>query len=297
MHVLLSTDYDPSQPLDTAELGDGSVVVCHVEELPLKPGRYTVSATIQRAGGEIVDRVGDTGFFTILPSDFFGTGIFAGDTHSAPVLVRHRWDVLPPPRRQSASRRERRSGDDAPRDSVSQRRRDRAQRRPRRQSALPDAAVRERADRTVRPAPPLGGARPRRVEPTRGPAAARGGARVAGERGLVRRADRRGSARAAHAARARRPAAAVPDDRQERRHPACPRQVRARDEHRHPLPGRAGGVPRPGGARPGAGLPRRPRRRPGRDRPGVVDGRAAALLPGASDPRQLLRLDPRPADR
>ncbi len=36
------------------------------------------------------------GILTILPSDFFGTGIFAGDTHSAPVLVRHHWDVLPP---------------------------------------------------------------------------------------------------------------------------------------------------------------------------------------------------------
>jgi len=96
MHVLFSTDYDPSHPLDTPELGDGSVVVCHVDELPLKPGRYTVSATIERAGGEIVDRVGDKGFFTILPSDYFGTGIFAGDTHSAPVLVRHHWEVLPP---------------------------------------------------------------------------------------------------------------------------------------------------------------------------------------------------------
>ena len=96
MHVLFSTDYDPTHPLDTAELGDGSTVVCHVEELPLKPGRYTVSATLERAGGEIVDRVGDKGFFAILPSDYFGTGIFAGDTHTAPVLVRHSWDVLPP---------------------------------------------------------------------------------------------------------------------------------------------------------------------------------------------------------
>ncbi|MGZ4316950.1 MAG: ABC transporter ATP-binding protein [Gaiellaceae bacterium] len=94
MHVLLSTDYDPSSPLDTAELGEGSAVVCRVDELPLKPGRYTVSATLQRAGGEIVDRVSDKGLFAIIPSDYFGTGVLAGENNAATTLVRHRWDVL-----------------------------------------------------------------------------------------------------------------------------------------------------------------------------------------------------------
>jgi len=94
MYVLLSTDFDPSRPLDASELG-GATVVCHVPDLPLKPGKYTVSATLQRAGGEIVDRVFDKGLFVILPTDYFGSGVLAGENHRAPMLVRHRWDVEP----------------------------------------------------------------------------------------------------------------------------------------------------------------------------------------------------------
>jgi lipopolysaccharide transport system ATP-binding protein len=91
MYVLLSTDYDPARPLDGFD-GGGSVR-CYVDELPLKPGTYTIAASIERAGGELVDRVADRGFFAIAPADFYDTGIMPGELHPAPVLVRHRWEV------------------------------------------------------------------------------------------------------------------------------------------------------------------------------------------------------------
>lgn len=93
-YVTLSTDFDPSHPLDHGELDDGGAITCHLDELPLKPGSYTISASLERAGGELIDRVIDQAVFAILPTDFFGTGVVAGDTHPAPVLVRHRWDVM-----------------------------------------------------------------------------------------------------------------------------------------------------------------------------------------------------------
>lgn len=92
-YVTLSTDFDPSRPLDTGDLDEGGTVVCHLDELPLKPGSYMVSALLERAGGELVDRVIDEAVFAIVPTDFYGTGVIAGDTHPAPVLVRHHWDV------------------------------------------------------------------------------------------------------------------------------------------------------------------------------------------------------------
>ena len=95
MYVQLSTDFDPSRPLDRADLEEGAAVVCHVDSVPLKPGTYTISATIERTGGDIVDRITDQGHFGIAPSDLFGTGVLAGESHPAPVLVRHHWDVLP----------------------------------------------------------------------------------------------------------------------------------------------------------------------------------------------------------
>ena len=92
-YVALSTDYALDPPLDGVELGQGATVVCELEELPLKPGSYFVSAVLERAGGEIVDRVTKAAYFAIVPSDYFGTGVMLGEGHVAPVLVRHHWDV------------------------------------------------------------------------------------------------------------------------------------------------------------------------------------------------------------
>jgi lipopolysaccharide transport system ATP-binding protein len=92
-YIALSTDFDPSHRLSAGKLASGATVTCLLDELPLKPGAYTISATLERAGGEIVDRVIDQAMFTVLPTDYFKTGIIVGDTHPAPMLVRHRWNV------------------------------------------------------------------------------------------------------------------------------------------------------------------------------------------------------------
>ena len=95
MYVSFSTDFDPARPLEQVEL-DGSVtVLCRLDELPLKPGSYFLSASIERAGGEIIDRITEQGLFAIVPTDYFGTGVFPGDAHLAPLLVRHQWEVTP----------------------------------------------------------------------------------------------------------------------------------------------------------------------------------------------------------
>ena len=92
-YIALSTDFDPARQLSARMLAGGATVTCLLDELPLKPGAYTISATLERAGGEIVDRVIDQAMFTVLPTDYFKTGIIVGDTHPAPMLVRHRWNV------------------------------------------------------------------------------------------------------------------------------------------------------------------------------------------------------------
>jgi lipopolysaccharide transport system ATP-binding protein len=92
-YVALSTDFDPERPLDGVELGDGATAVCHLEELPLKPGSYYVSADLERPGGDLVDRVTKQSQFAVVPTDFFRTGLIPGEQHHGPVLVRHSWVV------------------------------------------------------------------------------------------------------------------------------------------------------------------------------------------------------------
>jgi lipopolysaccharide transport system ATP-binding protein len=92
-YVALSTDFDPDRPLAGADLASGATISCEIEELPLKPGMYYVSAALQHPGGEIVDRVTKQAPFAIVPTDYFGTGVIPGEMHVAPVLVRHRWEL------------------------------------------------------------------------------------------------------------------------------------------------------------------------------------------------------------
>lgn len=87
----LSTRFDPSSDVRTGEIGHGTTMICRVDELPLRPGRYFLSLSVDRAG-EILDRVMDQVEFTVVPSDFHGGGVPAGET-DAPLLLRHRWAV------------------------------------------------------------------------------------------------------------------------------------------------------------------------------------------------------------
>lgn len=92
-YVALSTDFVSAGLLDDVDFGEGATVVCEIAELPLKPGSYFLSVALERPGGELVDRVTKQSVFAVLPTDFFGTGFIPGETHVAPVLVRHRWVV------------------------------------------------------------------------------------------------------------------------------------------------------------------------------------------------------------
>jgi lipopolysaccharide transport system ATP-binding protein len=69
-----------------------SAVTCRLDELPLKPGLYRVSATIRR-GGSLVDRAPRAAEFRILAGDLPGVDVSALETLSAPVLVPHRWET------------------------------------------------------------------------------------------------------------------------------------------------------------------------------------------------------------
>jgi lipopolysaccharide transport system ATP-binding protein len=87
--VTLSPRFEREQLGD--ELEDGTTVACRIEELPLKPGNYFLSLTLSRAG-QLIDRVQNQVEFTILPSDFYGTGVIAQE-HQSPILVRHSWEI------------------------------------------------------------------------------------------------------------------------------------------------------------------------------------------------------------
>jgi lipopolysaccharide transport system ATP-binding protein len=92
-YVTLSTDFDPERPLTGVDLSEGTTAVCEIEELPLKPGTYWISATLHHAGGEIIDHATRQAPFAIVPTDYYGTGVIPGESLGAPVLVRHRWNV------------------------------------------------------------------------------------------------------------------------------------------------------------------------------------------------------------
>ena len=92
-YVALSTDFFLDSPLDGVEVGNGTTAVCVLDELPLKPGSYFVSAELELPGGELIDRVTKQALFAVLPTDYFGTGVMPGEKHIAPMLVRHRWEI------------------------------------------------------------------------------------------------------------------------------------------------------------------------------------------------------------
>lgn len=107
--TILSTETAASDPLAHVTLDPGATLICSVDELPLKPGEYTVGVTVRRRG-VLLDQLDDATDFVIAPSDFLGTGIVATATHPAPVLARHRWAVESAP----TSRALRRTAGDQP---------------------------------------------------------------------------------------------------------------------------------------------------------------------------------------
>jgi hypothetical protein len=91
--VALSTDFAADNPLDDIAAGEIVTVACELEELPLKPGSYYLSASIERPNGELVDAVTKEALFAVVPTDYYRTGRVPSERHLAPLLVRHRWSV------------------------------------------------------------------------------------------------------------------------------------------------------------------------------------------------------------
>jgi Wzt C-terminal domain len=88
----LSTFFEPDNPLrDIDVVEPGTTISCVLDELPLTPGHYFLSASVERLN-EVLDRALNVLEFTILPSDFYATGVLPPEHHH-PVLVRHRWRV------------------------------------------------------------------------------------------------------------------------------------------------------------------------------------------------------------
>jgi len=65
-------------------------LVCHIPELPLAPGRYTLHL-LARVGGQTADQVEQAGYLDVLAGDYFGTGQLRAQEDG--FLVKHRWSV------------------------------------------------------------------------------------------------------------------------------------------------------------------------------------------------------------
>jgi lipopolysaccharide transport system ATP-binding protein len=70
----------------------GGDLVCSVPELPLLPGRYSLTAYIE-ANGMLADWVRSALFFDVFEDDVFGSGQLPATTHGR-VFVRHAWSVV-----------------------------------------------------------------------------------------------------------------------------------------------------------------------------------------------------------
>ena len=94
----LSTEIEPESPLGS-EITTGTVLVCVVERLPLRPGEYWLSARLERSRA-LIDRVDRRATFWVVPADVHGTGFLPSDRDRGAVVVTHRWHLadLHPPR-------------------------------------------------------------------------------------------------------------------------------------------------------------------------------------------------------
>jgi lipopolysaccharide transport system ATP-binding protein len=84
----LSTWLDRSNPLRQVEDFDRTSLVCELEELPVRAGRYLLSLRLFRSG-ELLDELRDVEF-EIGATDFFGTD-FVPPENFPPLLLSHRW--------------------------------------------------------------------------------------------------------------------------------------------------------------------------------------------------------------
>ena len=89
--ITLWNRFDPGQPLNGTTIEEGTRIACTLPRLPLRPGRYPITLYLDR-GGEILDRIDNQVDFTVLPSDFYGTGQLPSESQGA-FMVPHEWRV------------------------------------------------------------------------------------------------------------------------------------------------------------------------------------------------------------
>jgi lipopolysaccharide transport system ATP-binding protein len=89
LRVVLSTDLEDPGRLAQETVAGRAALVCMVEELPLKPGTYSVGVLLSRHG-ELIDKVDRAADFTLLSAPFYASGSVPSN-YPAPVLVRHSW--------------------------------------------------------------------------------------------------------------------------------------------------------------------------------------------------------------
>ena len=102
--IVLSTAYAPPDRIPDFTAAATRMLICQVDELPLRPSRYVIGVSIER-DGVVLDSCRHQAEFTLHPGDFYGTGVIPGETHTSPVLLRQHWHSLEASRpRQAAAR-------------------------------------------------------------------------------------------------------------------------------------------------------------------------------------------------
>ena len=91
--IVLSTAFAPPERLPDFTPDATRMLICQVDELPLRPARYVVSVSIVR-DGVVLDSCRHQAEFTLHPGDFYGSGVIPGEAHTSPVLLRQHWHSL-----------------------------------------------------------------------------------------------------------------------------------------------------------------------------------------------------------
>jgi lipopolysaccharide transport system ATP-binding protein len=86
---VVGPNFSPSAPL---AVDGGQRLICHLDQLPLAPGRYSLTVDVSPHRGESVDHIDQAARFQVVESDFFGTGQLPEPTQGR-FLVPSRWSV------------------------------------------------------------------------------------------------------------------------------------------------------------------------------------------------------------
>jgi hypothetical protein len=72
----------------------GGVIRCHIPELPLAPGTYTINIICKQTRSQILDKIEGAAEISVTSGNFFGTGrVTPPDCGS--FMVKHHWKLLP----------------------------------------------------------------------------------------------------------------------------------------------------------------------------------------------------------